>query len=101
MRLYGALGKYAESRGLSAELFNSITDAAVIEMIYDSFSMRTAGQKAKTVSKRKAQKPAAQNRPVTQRDAGRFANAKANFEQNPNQRGAFAAMKEAQLRAEG
>ena len=100
--LYGQLGKYAESRGLSPDLFNSITDAAVIEMIYDSFSMRTAGQKAKTVSKRKSQKPAAQNKPVTQRDArGRFANAKANFEQNPNQRGAFAAMKEAQLRAEG
>ena len=31
---------------------------SVIEMIYDSFSMRTAGQKAKTVSKRKSQKPA-------------------------------------------
>jgi hypothetical protein len=100
--LYGALANYAEQRGLSRELFNSITDAAVIEMIYDSFSLKTAGQKAKTLSKRKAQKPAAQNKPVTQRDArGRFANAKAHFEQNPNQRGAFAAMKEAQLRAEG
>lgn len=100
--LYGQLAGYAESRGLSRELFNSITDAAVVEMIYDSFSLKTAGQKAKTVSKRKTQKPAAQNKPMTQRDArGRFANAKANFEQNPNQRGAFAAMKEAQLRAEG
>jgi hypothetical protein len=100
--LYGQLAGYAEQRGLSRDLFNSITDAAVIEMIYDSFAMKTAGQKAKTLSKRKAQKPAAQNRPVRQRDArGRFANAKAHFEQNPNQRGAFAAMKEAQLRAEG
>jgi len=100
--LYGELANYAEQRGLSRELFNSITDAAVIEMIYDSFSLKTAGQKAKTVSKRKAQKPAAQNKPVATRDArGRFANAKAHFEQNPNQRGAFAAMKEAQLRAEG
>lgn len=100
--LYGELANYAEQRGLNRDLFNSITDAAVIEMIYDSFAMKTAGQKAKTLSKRKTQKPAAQNKPVSQRDArGRFANAKANFEQNPNQRGAFAAMKEAQLRAEG
>ena len=100
--LYGALANYAEQRGLNRDLFNSITDAAVIEMIYDSFAMKTAGQKAKTLSKRKTQKPAAQNKPVSQRDArGRFANARADFEQNPNQRGAFAAMKEAQLRAEG
>ena len=100
--LYGELANYAEQRGLNRDLFNSITDAAVIEMIYDSFAMKTAGQKAKTLSKRKTQKPAAQNKPVSQRDArGRFANARANFEQNPNQRGAFAAMKEAQLGAEG
>ena len=99
--LYGELANYAEQRGLNRDLFNSITDAAVIEMIYDSFAMKTAGQKAKTLSKRKTQKPAAQNKPVSQRDArGRFANAKANFEQNPNQRGAFAQMKAAQLAAE-
>ena len=99
--VYGEIGEYAHSRGLDPELFKTITNPAVIEMFHDSMQYRSAGSKAKTVSKRKASKPQAQNKPVTARDArGRFANAKAQFEQNPGQRGSFAAMKEAQLRME-
>ena len=99
--LYSEIGQYAQSRGLDPQLFSTITNPAVMEMFHDSMQYRSAGSKAKTVNKRKASKPQAQNKPGQVRDVrGRVANAKANFEQNPNQRGSFAAMKEAQLRME-
>ena len=99
--LYSKIGEYAKSRGLDPQLFQSITNPAVMEMFYDSMQLRSAGSKAKTVSKRRASKPQAQNSPRANRDVrGRFASAKQNFESNPGQKGSFAAMKEAQLRME-
>lgn len=99
--LYSEIGQYAQSRGLDPQLFQSITNPAVMEMFFDSMQLRSAGSKAKTVGKRRASKPQAQNAPRTGRDVrGRFASAKQNFESNPGQKGSFAAMKEAQLRME-
>ena len=44
---------------------------------------RSAGSKAKTVSKRKASKPQAQNKPVAVRDARGRLLMQGQFEQNP------------------
>ena len=99
---YDGLREYAVSRGLDPTLFNSITNPAVIEMIHDSMQLRSAGSKAKTLSKRKSQKLSTANSPTRVRDArGKFASAKQAFNDTPNQRGAFAKMKEAQLAMEG
>ena len=98
---YGALRDYAESRGLDPVLFNAVTNPAVIEMIHDSMQLRSAGGKAKSLSKRKSQKLANANSPTRIRDArGKFVSAKQAFEQSPNTRGSFAKMKEAQLAME-
>lgn len=99
--LYGTLRDYSEKRGLDPMLFNAITNPAVIEMIHDSFAYRSAGSKAKTVSKSKSQKLANANSPTRVRDArGKFASAAQAFNDSPNTRGAFAKMKEAQLAME-
>lgn len=98
---YRELGEYAKSRGLDPTLFNAVTNPAVIEMFHDSMMYRQAGSKAKTVSKQKMSKPANANSPTRVRDArGKFVSAKQAFEQAPNERGAFAKMKEAQLAME-
>jgi hypothetical protein len=98
---YSSIRGHAESMGLSPEMFNMITEPSVIEMFYHSMMYRGAGKKAKTVAKRKSQKPASANQARQGRNArGQFMNAKKNFEDSPNQRGAFAQMKAAQLAAE-
>jgi len=87
--------------GLPAEMFNRITDPAALEMFYHSMLYKGAGKKAKTVAKTKSQKPASANQARQGRNAkGQFMNAKRNFEESPNTRGAFAQMKAAQLAAE-
>ena len=98
---YSAIRGHAESMGLSPEMFNMVTEPSVIEMFYHSMMYRGAGKKAKTVAKRKSQKPASANQARQGRNAkGQFMNAKKNFEDSPNTRGAFAQMKAAQLAAE-
>ena len=98
---YSAIRGHAESMGLSPEMFNMVTEPSVIEMFYHSMMYRGAGKKAKTVAKRKSQKPASANQARQERNArGQFMNAKKAFEDNPNQKGSFAAMKAAQLAAE-
>jgi hypothetical protein len=70
-------------------------------MFHDSMMYRQAGSKAKTVSKHKMSKPANANSPTRTRDArGKFVSAKQAFDQAPNEKGAFAKMKEAQLAME-
>ena len=98
---YSAIRGHAESMGLSPEMFNMVTEPSVIEMFYHSMLYKGAGKKAKTVAKRKSQKPASANQARQGRNAkGQFMNAKKNFEDSPNTRGAFAQMKAAQLAAE-
>ena len=98
---YASIRGHAESMGLSPEMFNMITEPSVIEMFYHSMLYKGAGKKAKTVAKRKSQKPASANQARQGRNAkGQFMNAKKNFEDSPNTRGAFAQMKAAQLAAE-
>lgn len=98
---YSSIRGHAESMGLSPEMFNMVTEPAVIEMFYHSMLYKGAGKKAKTVAKRKSQKPASANQSRQGRNAkGQFMNAKKNFEDSPNTRGAFAQMKAAQLAAE-
>ena len=98
---YRELGEYTQSRGLDPSLFNTVTNPAVIEMFHDSMMYRQAGSKAKTVSKQKVSKPANANAPTRVRDArGKFVSAKQAFDAAPNERGAFAKMKEAQLAME-
>lgn len=98
---YSAIRGHAESMGLSPEMFNMVTEPSVIEMFYHSMLYKGAGKKAKTVAKRKSQKPASANQARQGRNAkGQFMNAKKNFEESPNTRGAFAQMKAAQLAAE-
>lgn len=98
---YGQLRDYAQSRGLDPVLFNAVTNPAVIEMIHDSMQLRSAGGKAKSLSKRKSQKLSNANSPNRVRDArGKFVSAKQAFEQSPNTKGSFAKMKEAQLAME-
>ena len=99
---YSAIRGHAESMGLSPEMFNMVTEPSVIEMFYHSMMYKGAGKKAKTVAKQsKSQKPASANQARQGRNArGQFMNAKKNFEQSPNTRGAFAQMKAAQLAAE-
>lgn len=98
---YSAIRGHAESMGLSPEMFNMVTEPSVIEMFYHSMMYKGAGKKAKTVAKRKSQKPASANQARQGRNAkGQFMNAKKAFEDSPNTRGAFAQMKAAQLAAE-
>lgn len=98
---YSSIRGHAESMGLSPEMFNMITEPSVIEMFYHSMLYKGAGKKAKTVAKRKSQKPASANQARQGRNAkGQFMNAKKAFEESPNTRGAFAQMKAAQLAAE-
>lgn len=98
---YSSIRGHAESMGLSPEMFNMITEPSVIEMFYHSMMYKGAGKKAKTVAKHKSQKPASANQARQGRNAkGQFMNAKRNFEESPNTRGAFAQMKAAQLAAE-
>lgn len=98
---YSSIRGHAESMGLTQEMFNMITEPSVIEMFYHSMLYKGAGKKAKTVAKRKSQKPASANQARTGRNAkGQFMNAKKNFDESPNTRGAFAQMKAAQLAAE-
>jgi hypothetical protein len=99
---YSSIRGHAESMGLSPEMFNMITEPSVIEMFYHSMMYKGAGKKAKTVAKQsKSQKPASANQARQGRNAkGQFMNAKKNFEESPNTRGAFAQMKAAQLAAE-
>lgn len=98
---YSSIRNHAQGLGLDPKMFNTITDPAVIEMFHDSMMYRSAGKKAKTLSKQKSRKPSAANTQRSSRDnRGRFASAKQNFESNPGQKGSFAAMKEAQLRME-
>ena len=98
---YSSIRGNAESMGLSPEMFNMITEPSVIEMFYHSMLYKGAGKKAKTVAKRKSQKPASANQARQGRNAkGQFMNAKKAFEESPNTRGAFAQMKAAQLAAE-
>lgn len=98
---YSSIRGHAESMGLSQEMFNMITEPSVIEMFYHSMLYKGAGKKAKTVAKRKSQKPASANQARQGRNAkGQFMNAKKAFEESPNTRGAFAQMKAAQLAAE-
>jgi hypothetical protein len=98
---YSSIRGHAESMGLSPEMFNMITEPSVIEMFYHSMMYKGAGKKAKTVAKRKSQKPASANQARQGRNAkGQFMNAKKAFEESPNTRGAFAQMKAAQLAAE-
>ncbi len=98
---YSSIRGHAESMGLTQEMFNMITEPSVIEMFYHSMLYKGAGKKAKTVAKRKSQKPASANQARQGRNAkGQFMNAKKNFEDSPNTRGAFAQMKAAQLAAE-
>ena len=98
---YSSIRGHAESMGLSPEMFNMITEPSVIEMFYHSMMYKGAGNKAKTVAKRKSQKPASANQSRQGRNAkGQFMNAKRAFEESPNTRGAFAQMKAAQLAAE-
>jgi hypothetical protein len=98
---YSSIRGHAESMGLSSEMFNMITEPSVIEMFYHSMLYKSAGKKAKTVAKHKSQKPASANQARQGRNAkGQFMNAKKNFEESPNTRGAFAQMKAAQLAAE-
>ena len=99
--VYGNLREYSQKRGLDPQLFDAITNPAVIEMIHDSYAYRSANSKAKTVSKRKSQKLSTANRPGRFRDArGKFVSAQQAFNEAPNQRGAFAKMKQAQLAME-
>lgn len=99
--VYGNLREYSQKRGLDPQLFDAITNPAVIEMIHDSYAYRSANSKAKTVSKRKSQKISTANSPGRVRDArGKFASAQQAFNETPNQRGAFAKMKQAQLAME-
>lgn len=99
--VYGSLREYSQKRGLDPQLFDAITNPAVIEMIHDSYAYRSANSKAKTVSKRKSQKVPTANSPGRVRDArGKFASAQQAFNETPNQRGAFAKMKQAQLAME-
>jgi hypothetical protein len=98
---YSSIRSHAGEMGLPVEMFNMVTEPAVLEMFYHSMMYKGAGKKAKTVAKTKSQKPASANQARTGRNArGQFMNAKRNFEENPNQRGAFAQMKAAQLAAE-
>ena len=98
---YSAIRDHAAEMGLSAEMFNVVTEPAVLEMFYHSMMYKGAGKKAKTVAKTKSQKPASANTAKQGRNAkGQFMNAKKAFEESPNTRGAFAQMKAAQLAAE-
>jgi hypothetical protein len=98
---YASIREHATEMGLSAEMFNRITDPAALEMFYQSMLYKGAGKKAKTVAKTKSQKPASANQARQGRNAkGQFMNAKKAFEESPNTRGAFAQMKAAQLAAE-
>ena len=98
---YSAIRDHAAEMGLSAEMFNMVTEPAALEMFYQSMMYKGAGKKAKTVAKTKSQKPASANTAKQGRNAkGQFMNAKKAFEESPNTRGAFAQMKAAQLAAE-
>lgn len=98
---YSAIRNHTVEMGLPAEMFNVVTEPAVLEMFYHSMMYKGAGKKAKTVAKTKSQKPASANTAKQGRNAkGQFMNAKKTFEESPNTRGAFAQMKAAQLAAE-
>jgi len=85
--VYGQLREYAVGRGMAPQVFNDITDAAIIEDLHFAMTMRNAGSTVRTDKKRRAKPPRGRGAHNAPRDArGKFAKA----EVVPNQRGSFA-----------
>lgn len=101
-RKYGEMRQEAVKRGYSVEEFNEVTDHRYFELLHDSMMLRNAEKVVTNVrGKRKAKPPRNRNQRRQPRDGrGRFEKAQREFRDNPNTRGAFANMKEQQLRNE-
>jgi hypothetical protein len=95
---YRKIGAYAQERGYTSSEFAQITDHRVIELLHDSMQLRSAGRavdKVRTRTKSRAPNRTAREQP---RSAdGRYKQAQQEFHERPNERGAFAKMKLADL----
>lgn len=98
---YQQLGQYAQERGYSAAEFAETTDPRLIELLHDSMMLRKAGKKVTSVRQRRQQNAPTRTAREQPRSAdGKFRKAQQQFRQNPGDRKAFRAMKEAQLAKE-
>ena len=98
---YTELGSLAGEYGYSREEFAEMTDHRLIEALHDIWKSRQAVKTVeKTVKQRSAKPPASRSGKTQTRNArGQYTKAKDNFANSPNQRGAFAAMKLAEMQA--
>jgi hypothetical protein len=96
---YSSLRDYAVKRGFSVDEFNDSTDYRYFELLYDSMQLHSAPDTVQKITTRRPQRSKrGQRQPRDTR--GRFEKAQREFHENPNKKGAFAAMKAEQLRKE-
>jgi len=99
---YGQLAELAGEYGYTQQEFFDTTDYRMMVILNELQQSRNAGDAVKkTIKQRKANPPKSRAaKSQARNDNGQFAKAQQAFHDNPNQRGAFAAMKAQQLKME-
>lgn len=104
--LYGELREFAEQNyDLTGDEFDNITDWRPMAILHDAMKARKiangSGEVMSKIGRKSARPHAAANKAPQPRDeAGKYRKARAEAMANPGEKGRFAAMKAAQIRAE-